>query len=264
MHDQRHQPSESIAKCDWVAPAFLTEGAFAGFDTLIHQAVVQQRPLHLDWRDVSSVDPNYWGVIKIQLNAIAAQKIHCVMYGVPALRQCVDTALPSALLAALALLRCLNEFEAFETLALEYSRVSEISPPDWLGPLCRLELKDGPLTAQLECDGEPQSQSQRQMMRQVHTEESGEHVFALIGEIDQLPADWLGRDPPFSRIERWPVQCDKLVRIGVSATQQLATQLQSLGLQGIRFEFCNVHRLIAALFLQEGLYDIAKIMTRKD
>lgn len=250
--------SQRIA-CDWTAPPYLTDGAFAGCDVLIHNAAMQKRSLHLDWRGLVAVDPAQWLTIKNQLSAIASQNLRCVMYGMSSLTQLFSRDLPEAMLAYLALLRCQNQAQAFEELAMDYCTAFEISPPDWVPPVCQIELQDSPLTA-ASLAAAPTPASAMANATQLPSE--------LIGEVERLPADWSALNFASNAAplpaERWVIHCDKLIRVAPQAVRDLIALVKVLAKNGIRVEFKDVHRLIAAYFLAQGLYELAKISIRKD
>jgi hypothetical protein len=246
-----------ITTCDWTAPAYLTDGAMAGFDELIQKAMTQKRSFHLDWRDLVSVDPAQWPTIKNQLSAIASHPLHCVMYGQASFQPAFTKDLPEAMLAHLALLRCQNQAAAFEELAMDYCVAYEVSPPDWQPPECQFEWRDSPLSAVSPtlavADTAPSASDL-------------ETTPELIGEVEYLPNAWLAARPhPHpAAAQRWVVRCDKLVRIAPPAAQELLTWLKTLTAEGLQVEFKDVHRLIAAYFLAFGLNEWSKISIRKD
>jgi hypothetical protein len=270
--------SLQIATCDWTAPSYLAEGALAGFDVLVHNAALHKRSLHLDWRGLVAVDPAQWSAIKNQLNTIASHNLNCVMYGLSSFKQACTTDLPEAMLAHLSLLRCQNQAEAFEELAIDYCVAFEVSPPDWNPPVCQLESKDSPLSdasaavsagvskisAQAASPmADPfQSRSAQALDPATDSETDSE----LMGEVESLSADWLAARTSARTAagQRWVIRCDKLVRIGPQATQELLAWLKTLTTQGLQVELKDTHRLIAAYFLAQGLYEFAKISIRKD
>jgi hypothetical protein len=247
--------SEYIPVVDWIAPQHLAEASFAGFDTRVHQAAQERRTLHLDWRSATSVDPVVWPLIKSQLSSIASQNLHCVMYGLSAFTRTFEPTLPESMLAQMALLRCQNQAHQFEELAMDYCTYFEVSPPDWIPPVCRLTLEDSPLTAE---------QLPNQQKRSGLAASTPAVLNQLVGEVDQIPADWAVKNGLKNSEDRLSIQCDKLIRISPQATQQLREQMQKISSQGIRAEFKDLHRLIAAYFLQQGLYEMAKVSIRKD
>jgi hypothetical protein len=245
-----------IPTCDWTAPSYLTEGTLAKFDVLIHNAALHKRSLHLDWRGLVAVDLAQWPTIKNQLNAIASHNLNCVMYGLASFKQALTTDLPEAMLAHMAMLRCQNQAEAFEELAMDYCVAFEVSPPDWKPPVCQLEWQDSPMTEPI----------QSLAAHAVGSETDMEADPELVGEIESLSADWLAARPPVRPAagQRWVIRCDKLIRISPQATQQLLAWLKTLATDGLQIELKDIHRLIAAYFLAQGLYELAKMSIRKD
>lgn len=267
-----------IQTCDWTAPSYLTEGALAGFDVLIHNAALQKRSLHLDWRGLVAVDPAQWPTIKNQLSTIASHNLNCVMYGLASFKHAFTADLPEAMLAHMAMLRCQNQAEAFEELAMDYCVAFEVSPPDWKPPVCQLEWQDSPLSGVFAGVSAGVSKTsaqaaspiadplQSRSAQAVGPATNPETDSELVGELECLSADWLAARPPARPAagQRWVIRCDKLVRIGPQATQELLMWLKTLATNGLQVEFKDVHRLIAAYFLAQGLYEFAKISIRKD
>ena len=244
----------SMPHCDWVAPPYLEEGALAGLDVLLQQATLQKRTLRLDWRSLVDIAPLQWPAVKHHLNAIAAQPLHCVMYGLPSLTNTFTKTLSESMLAQLALLRCQNQMTSFETLALDYCVIFEVSPPDWLPPQCQLEAQDDPLTS-----------SPIHLTPPSTLPTSSPSEFELVGEVELLPSALLQSITTTERSsERHVIRCDRLVRIAPKPMRDLRLWVQTLGAKGIRIEFKDVHRLIAAYFLDQGLYELAKVSIRKD
>lgn len=244
----------SVPLCDWVAPPYLDEGALAGLDARLQKASLHKRSLRLDWRSLVDIAPLQWPAVKHLLSAIAAQPVHCVMYGLPSLTNTFTKTLPESMLAQLALLRCQNQMTAFETLALDYCVLFEVSPPDWLPPQCQLEAQDNPLTS-----------SPIHLTPPSTLPTSSPSEFELVGEVELLPSALLQSITTTERSsERHVIRCDRLVRIAPKPTQDLRPWLQTLASKGIRIEFKDVHRLIAAYFLDQGLYELAKVSIRKD
>jgi hypothetical protein len=247
--------NQPIARCDWAAPSYLSEGALAGFDVLVHNAAMNKRSLHLDWRGLVAVDPAQWSTIKNQLNTIAAHKLRCVMYGIESLSRAVSSDLAEAVLAQMALLRCQNQAYEFEELAMDYCVAFEISPPDWMPPVCLLELQDSPLE---------EAHFTSEAPADVAVAPANLSALTLSGEVIQLPSDWPVMESRPMHAQQWVVDCAALVRIAPSATQALLSWVRQSASDGVRVAFTDVHRLIAVYFLAQGLYECATVSLRKD
>jgi hypothetical protein len=88
----------------------------------------------------------------------------------------------------------------------------------------------------------------------------------LSGDVAALPAYFhhldAGRlNPVLGALE---VRCDRLVRCTPKAVLDLRQWIQTLQSLGVRVSFQGVHRVVAAYFLSQGIYEYAKVVIRKD
>jgi hypothetical protein len=164
--------------------------------------------------------------------------------GVAELEQLFDSESAESWLARLALLRCQNRAQAFEDLAIDYSVQFEISPPDWVRPECRFELaggQDAPDATAPELNNLPPEL--------YGTLDAGRAVKLLAALV---PTDGM------------VIRCDRLVRCDPIATLAIGRFAQAAKAQGLQLELQSVHRVLAAYFAMQNLYDYAKITLRRD
>lgn len=238
-----HATPTELHRADWTAPLFLTQEPLQGLLASIQAAQGTSRQLVIDWHDLLAMDAARWGDLQTALNSLAALPLHCKVHGIAALEHIFDTSTPESMLAHLALLRCQNRAQAFEDLALDYCVRFEVSPPDWVQPLCRFESSSDVLTT-------PQA---------VQSDEVLELFGILEGETDQIKS--LIAQTPQSTVS---IRCSRLVRCDERATEALKTWAEAIKRLGHTVEFKNVHRLIAPYFAAQGLNRHATVTTRKD
>lgn len=240
--------ASELSAADWIAPPYLTDGSLQGFESSLAQAVVHQRSFVMDWRGLVSVDPTQWRALQALWSQLASQPVRGVLLGQSALMQALSSESSDAMLAHLTLLRCLHQASAYEDLALAFCVSFEISPPDWTGPLCRLEAR-GSLLVQ------PQSQPNTAMASP-----------ELHGNLDDLPYAFQAAraSSPTLSADWYIIRCDRLVRCSPKATLALRLWLKEAAGRGQRTELTDVHRVVAAYWLSQGIYEHARVTIRKD
>ncbi len=244
---EREHEGDSIQGADraeWVASATLSEEGLLALQTAVLAAIKAQRQLVVDWLAFSPVDKVQWSLLRSALHFLATQPVHCDVRGMNELEQSFDPESAESWLARLALLRCQNRAQVFEDAAIDYSVQFEISPPDWVRPECRFDL-----TSDKE---EPGANAP------VPTNLSPELYGTLdAGRAVKLLAAWLPTDGMV-------IRCDRLVRCDPVATMAIARFAQAAKAQGMQLELQGVHRVMAAYFAMQNLYDHAKVTIRRD
>jgi anti-anti-sigma regulatory factor len=231
------------SRADWTAPLFLAQEPLQTLLACTQTAQSTSRQLVLDWRDLVAMDAAQWGELQKVLDRLASLPLHCKVHGIAALESIFDSASPQTMLAHLALLRCQNRAQAFEDLALDYCVRFEVSPPDWVQPLCRFESSEELLAAPAVSSGD----------------ELLELYGELNGESDQITS-LLAQATQSGMV----IRCSRLVRCDERATAALKSWAEANKKAGYTVEFKNVHRLIAPYFSAQGLGQFATITTRKD
>jgi hypothetical protein len=231
-------------RTEWKASAALTQSDVHVLEAAVEAATKAQRQLVLDWQAFVGTDAEQWRLLTSALLYLATQPIHCRVRGVAELEQLFDSESAESWLARLALLRCQNRAQAFEDLAIDYSVQFEISPPDWVRPECRFELaggQDAPDATAPELNNLPPEL--------YGTLDAGRAVKLLAALV---PTDGM------------VIRCDRLVRCDPIATLAIGRFAQAAKAQGLQLELQSVHRVLAAYFAMQNLYDYAKITLRRD
>jgi anti-anti-sigma regulatory factor len=232
-----------LHRADWSAPLFLTPPSLQELQAVIQTAQSTSRQLVIDWRDLVAIDAACWGELQRVLNSLATIPLHCKVHGIGALEHIFDTSTPETMLAHLALLRCQNQAQRFEDVALDYCVRFEVSPPDWVLPLCRFE-----------------SSAELLPTPDVSPSDAMPELFGVLeGETEQIKS-LIALTPKNAMV----IRCSRLVRCDEQATAALKTWAEAINLAGTTVEFKNVHRLIAPYFAAQGLGQFAIITTRKD
>lgn len=237
---------------DWLAPHYLDVQAAQTLCGLLRQVAGTHQSIVLDWRELVDVEPNAWLELKLALHSLADQPVQCTLIGLASLEQTFTDGLADAMLARLALLRCLNQPTLFEALALDYCVAFEVSPPDWQASQCQLTLQDLGLAQVL--DGAAANNELSQTP-------SSAAPLELMGEMSVLPACF---ERSTLAADAVSVRCDRLVRMSPVAIAQLRVWVQTQKSRGTQISFLGTHRLIAAYLLSQGIYEFAKVVIRKD
>jgi hypothetical protein len=246
--------SAKTAPSDWLSPSHLDEQAARGLLALLTKSAGPKRALVLDWRELVAVQPTAWQLLQQALTLLANEPMHCTLMGLASLEQTFTDALADSMLARLALLRCLNQPQAFEELALDYCTAFDISPPDWKSRQCQVTLHDLGLGLSNDLHSPaPLAAS------------AASQSLELLGEVAALPSAFSHADQQAdNQTEPMVVRCDRLVRCSPMATLALRQWAQTLKSRGEQVTFQSVHRVVAAYFLSQGIYEYAKVVIRKD
>ncbi len=244
--EREHEGSslQGAERAEWVAPVTLTEETLLALQIAVQAAIKLQRQLVVDWRAFAAVDATQWHLLRSALHYLATQSVHCYVRGITELEQSFDPESAESWLARLALLRCQNRVQVFEDVAIDYSVQFEISPPDWTRPECRFDLTSDA--------GEPQTNAAEptNMLPELYgTLDAGRAVKLLAALV---PTDGM------------VIRCDRLVRCDPVATMAIARFAQAAKVQGMQLELQGVHRVLAAYFAMQNLYDHAKVTIRRD
>jgi hypothetical protein len=233
---------KGTSRADWIAPLFLTRIEIQALQVCIQEAHRTSRQLVMDWRDLVQVEAAQWGELQIVLESLASSSLHCTVHGAAMLEHVFDASTAQAMLANLALLRCQNQAQAFEDLAMDYCMKFEVSPPDWHLPLCRFESPDLPL----DTSSAPLVESAPELYGVLE----GNHAMSSINALAVATG--------------LVIRCDRLVRCDAVATVALVRWAEAAKQLGRRVEFKNVHRLIESYFAAQGLTQHAKVTIRRD
>lgn len=244
----------------WSAPSRLSELALHNLTTAIDTAILARQTLILEWGALQAISPEHCIALRTCLTRLAESPLRCAAYGVPVLMRLLQTAEQAASLALLTLLRCFNQAQAFEDLALSYCEIFEISPPDWQPPQCTM-LSSVDATAPHNAS----ANSHPALEQSITTPHAALPLLELTGHLEtDLPPVFATYLQASATQVPCSITCDQLVRCAPTAAQKLLGWLQTARARHIRIEFSGVHRLVAAYWLSQGLYEYAKVNLRKD
>ncbi len=238
--------TDDTTSMGWIAPAQLAQSDLFALEAAVQAAMKAPRQLAVDWQAFAGAgaDAGQWRLLKMALQYVASQPVHCSVQGMAELEQLFDPESAESSLARLALLRCQNRAQIFEDAAIDYSVQFEISPPDWIRPECRFEVVS---TAGL--------------------------PVVLATKLSVLPPELYGTLDAahavkllaaFVPTNGMVIRCDRLVRCDPVATMAIARFAQAAKAQDIQIELQGVHRVLAAYFALQNLYDNAKVTIRRD
>ena len=242
--EHMRQPAQSAGLADWIAPAILMPEDLLALQKAVQAAIKASRQMVMDWRHFAATNAAQWQLLNAALRDLASQPVPCSVYGIAELEQSFDPESAESLLARLALLRCQNRAQIFEDLAIDYSVQFEISPPDWIKPECRFEAASGA------------------SLPAVTVEPLASLPPELYGTLDaaravKLLAEWVP-------VDGMVIRCDRLVRCDPVATMAIARFAETAKAQGAQLELQGAHRVLAAYFAMQNLYDHAKVTIRRD
>ncbi|MEY4295481.1 MAG: hypothetical protein RLY82_1169 [Pseudomonadota bacterium] len=243
-HAQVVAGSPDTLTADWASPVFLTPIDLENLSQRIQMAQSTTRQIVLDWYELKGIDSSSWAEFQTVLDNLADLPLRCKMRGVARLELAFTDATPAAMLAKLAFIRCKNEAQLFEDIAMDYCMKFEVSPPDWVLPKCRLEEADTQLASST-------ISGQVAMPIELYGVLEGEHAELLMKTM--TPSEAL------------VIRCDRLVRCDASTSAKLVKWAQiALERFGYHVEFYGVHRLIEAYLMMQGIAPYAKVTLRKD
>lgn len=244
LAERERQPTQSNGLTDWAAPSRLTQDDLLVLQEAAQAAMKASRQMTVDWRYFLAEDVDQWRLLGAALHYLASQPIHCLVHGMGTLEQLFDPDSAESLLAKLALARCQNKAQIFEDMAIDYSVQFEISPPDWVKPLCRFEMASVSTVA---------------VEKAVPSAGLPPELYGALdaARIVKLLAEWVPVDGML-------IRCDRLVRCDPVATIAITRFAEAAKAQGMQIELQGVHRVLAAYFAMKNLYDYAKVTIRRD
>ncbi len=228
---------------DWTAAQALTKDDLVELEQVVGVAAKGSRHITINWAACAPSNPVQWRLLQVALDYLASQQVYCAVRGITELTQTFDLTVKESVLAKLALARCQNLAQLYEDLAIDYSLQFEISPPDWVPPVCRFELDSG-------------ASHRMQLVAQ------GALPAELFGSLDgESAARMLATITPAQGLV---IRCDRLVRCDQVAVGVIKRFAQAAKAQAMEIEFQGVHRMVAAYFMKNDLYTYARVTLRRD
>ena len=220
----------------------------------------------LDWRHLTSIDADAAGPLRLLFNHWASSPVDLRFVGASRLEAVLEKATPVNERQVgqlwwqlrMAALRVMHAADTFEFAALNYCITYEVSPPAWEEPC-------GRYIALAATGATPPLRPVERRLSQI----TGAAA-SLVGELSgELPAVWrrleaeIAERDMSSAADATAVSCASLIRIDLAAAESLMHWIVVRQSQGLRVEFVEVQRLVAAFLKIVGITDHAKVVLRQ-
>ena len=239
----------------WVSPPRLAREDLSG----LTQALAAAGPeWQIDWRPLQAIAPEavpplralftHWADSPVQLRFAGAEQLLAVLaQATPMGERSVDVAWWQL---RMAVLRAVHEADMFELAALNYCITYEVTPPPWADPRGSYAMIGPDQRApDLQGDASGLPAASRQA--------------ALAGELTGHCTDVLARiDRELAHTSPLLVSCTALVRVDLEAARALLDWTAGYQDHGLRIEFVDVQRMVAAFFHVVGITDHAGVAVR--
>jgi len=236
----------------WISPARLARENLAS----LTQALAAAGPeWQIDWRPLQAIAPEavpplralftHWADSPVQLRFAGAEQLLAVLaQATPMGDRNIDIAWWQL---RMAVLRAIHEADMFELAALNYCITYEVTPPPWADPrgsYAEIAPAVQPLGMHGDAAAAPRQAS-------------------LAGELSGHCTDVLARiDRELAQANPLVVSCTALVRVDLEAARALLDWTAGYQDRGLRIEFVDVQRLVAAFFHVVGITDHADVAMR--
>lgn len=249
----------------WTCPTVLNDGALATLKARFPGAKAQW---HVTWENLTHIEPQAAAPLSELLTYWSKNPVELHWSGVDALLRALErhsppddnTADPLWWNLRLDLLCILGEHEDFESLALDYCVVYEVSPPSWKDLPCEF-VQEVSASAFAALADDPTSvlphESPDYASVYANCELSGEQLGDCTEMLDRLQA-------ASDSAPHVVVSCARLIRIDFTATSGILNWATACEAAGCHVEFVNVPRLICVFFKMLGLDGHAKISVRSN
>lgn len=259
----------------WVCPGILDEAALTALKMRFPGANAEWV---VDWEPVTLITSqlvtalsdliNFWSANPVQLHWSGVEKLlHAMALHTPADDSTAD---PQWWLMRMEILCILGQQEEFESLALDYCVVYEVSPPSWKQVKCQFNQNTRTKSRKIGTPGIAQESvaDAHQDAEQVPLPDAQDSSVqyancALVGDILGDAAEALAKLVEASRASSQVfVSCALLLRVDFSAAGALLNWAATCESEGCYVHFVQVPRLIAVFFQMLGLDRHAKISVR--
>lgn len=247
----------------WECPATLD---LLAMKALRASLALNDLPKHLNWGGLKNMAPEAakelaelfarWCTQPVELHFAGTESLAAVLKAnTPSSDMRVDQMWWQLRLDALRILRLRDDFEST---ALDFCVVYELSPPSWVDPLCtcvhELIVEESP--ASVYDSVHPESAA-------MGLDGAGAPVFELCGEVVGDSA------APLEALQGWHVDadavvvsCARLVRVDFTAAGNLLNWVAQRQANGCQIQFRDVPRLVAAFFSVIGIDEYAAVVLR--
>lgn len=247
----------------WTCPSTLDATALS---TLKNRFSGGGNDWHVDWSQLSSIAQDAATPLSELMTFWASHPVKLHWSGVPALQRALESNTPADdnsanplwWLIRLDLLCILGEQDAFESLALDYCVVYEVSPPSWKDLPCEF-VQEASASRFLPMPDDPTSvmppDANEAEALYTHCDLSG----VLLGD---SPAVMERLQAASDASPHVVISCARLIRIDFTATGDILNWVTARQAESRTVEFINVPRLVAVFFKMLGLDAHAKIVVR--
>lgn len=273
--DAANQTGAQNQDAVWVCPGILDEAALTALRMRFPGANAEWV---VDWEPVTLITSqlvtalsdviNFWSANPVQLHWSGVDKLlHAMALHTPADDSTAD---PQWWLMRMEILCILGQQEEFESLALDYCVVYEVSPPSWKQVKCQFNQNTRAKSRKTGAPGIAQESvaDAHQDAEQVPLPDAQDSSVqyancALMGDILGDAAEALAKLAEASRASSQVlVSCALLLRVDFSAAGALLNWAATCESEGCYVHFVQVPRLIAVFFQMLGLDRHAKISVR--
>ena len=248
----------------WECPATLDLLAMKALQASL---TLNDLPKHLNWANLKEIAPDAAKELAELFARWCAQPVELRFAGTESLAAVLEANTPSSDMRVdkmwwqlrLSTLRILRMRDDFESTALDFCVVYELSPPSWVDPLCtcvhELFVEESP--ASVYDSVHPESAA-------MGLDAGSVPVFELTGEVLGYSAAAL------EALQEWRttdaqaviVSCALLVRVDFTAAGNLLNWVADRQAQGCQIQFRDVPRLVAAFFSVIGIDEHAAVVLR--
>lgn len=247
----------------WTCPALLDNAELAKLNTRFPGNSAEW---HIDWAQLSTIDAQAAQVLADMFKFWTTHSVKLHWSGMDALLRALESKTPADdnstdplwWLIRLDAMCILGEQDPFESLALDYCVVYEVSPPSWKDLPCEYVQELSPsvfLTNPDDPHSVPPYDGMDAPALYAKCELSGELLGDRPDVLDRLQAASDSSDHVL-------VSCARLIRIDFTATGNLLNWVTACQAKGCQVEFDQVPRLVAVFFKMLGLDGHAKVSVR--
>lgn len=218
-------------------------------------------PQHLHWNQIKTIQPDAVQELADLFEYWCLQPVKLYFAGEEALEKTLKLLTPAAdkrvdpiwWRVRLDALRVLNLQDAFETVAMDFCMLYEVSPPSWVDARC--ECVHERVTASAASTEVAASEKEVESTEARVVELSGLVLGDAIEALDKLKEAESGLDTLV-------ISCSQLIRVDFSAAGSILNWVAERQTEGCHVQFCDVPRLVAAFFTVMGIHDHARVAVR--
>ena len=265
-HTATPTPSQVLASGHgraWDSPSILTTQAIA---TLRSQFAAPHATWHVDWIALADIAPDAASVLAELLAHWCAQPVELHWSGVDALIRTLEshsppddsTVDPMWWRLRLDALCILQRHDDFESLALDYCVLYEVSPPSWHPAACTF-VQDQSMSGFGSLAEGSQTRTPDESPVLVSPFAACELVGEVYGDVTDAVAKLIAAGESADHVV---ITCALTVRLDFAAAGALLNWVIECDARGCQVQFVQVPRLVAVFFHMLGIDRYAKILVR--